>query len=441
MLGCLVVRRESEVRCPSCEAVRPGGSSSRWSRGVLYKGDADREGAAYAQQVDASGVRRIGARSQAMDWLLVASLLLLVWFEIWVEPIFQTGMPGPRVPLTLLATLAVVPLLARRVYPLAALSVMCAAMVAVGIVGDPEQSTFVLGIGLFIGTYSLGACATARHAIIGAGVVIAATIVFDSLTFVDKTLVDVFVPMLLFAAAFFGGTQVQRQRQRAGELAEHAAVLERNHELEMRAAVADERTRIARELHDVVAHAISVMGIQAGAARRTLAPGQDAQQEALLDVERLGREALDEMQRMLGVLRTGDDRQGIGPLPGLADVQTLAADARRTGLKVALDVAPDLDGLPAGVQLTAYRIIQEALTNVRRHAHASRVDIALRRCDHHLEVTIIDNGNGTEGDPIVGNGLIGMRERAALHHGTLSAGTGDDHGFTVRARLPVQAGA
>ena len=371
----------------------------------------------------------------------MASLLLLMVFEIWIEPIFQTGMPGPRVPLTLLATLAVAPLLARRVYPLAALSVMCAAAVAIGIVGDPEQSTFVLAPVLLVGIYSLAAYATSRHAIIGAGVVVAATVVSEWLTFVDKTLADVFVPMLLFAAAFFAGTQVQRQRRRAGELAAHAAVLERSHELEMRAAVTDERTRIARELHDVVAHAISVMGIQAGAARRTLAPDLHAQREALLEVERLGREALDEMQRMLGVLRTGNDEQATGPLPGLADVATLAADARPAGLEVALEVVEDLNDLPAGLQLTVYRIVQEALTNVRKHADASRVDITIARCGDHLEVTIADDGRGTDGEAIAGNGLIGMHERAAMHHGSLSAGPADERGFAVEARLPIQAGA
>jgi signal transduction histidine kinase len=376
-----------------------------------------------------------------MDWLLMASLLLLVVFEIWVEPIFQTGMPGPRLPLTLLATLAVVPLTVRRVYPLAALSVMCGALVAVGVVGDPDQSTFVLLLGLLVGIYSLGAYATPRNTVIGAAVVVVATVVFEWLTFVDKTLVDVFVPVLLLAAAWFAGTQVQRQRNRAGELAEHAALLERSHQLEMYAAMTAERTRIARELHDVVAHAISVMGIQAAAARRTLASGQDAQHEALLEVERLGREALDEMQRMLGVLRTGDDEQGIGPLPGLTDLPRLAKDARGGGLEVALEVTEGLDGLPVGLQLTVYRIVQEALTNVRKHADATTVQITIARCDDHLEVTITDDGKGTNGDPITGNGLIGMRERAAIHHGTLSAGPGNEQGFTVRARLPTQAGA
>jgi signal transduction histidine kinase len=373
-----------------------------------------------------------------MDWLLVASLLLLAWFEIWVEPIFQTGMPGPRVPLTLLVIMAVVPLLARRAFPLAALSVMCVGMVAVGVVGEPDQSTFVLLLGLLVGIYSLAAYATPRRALAGAAVMVVTAILFEILTFGDKTLADVFVPVLFLAGAFFGGQQVHRQRQRAGELAEHAALQARSHRLEMHAALVAERTRIARELHDVVAHAISVMGVQAGAARRTLAPGQDAQHDALMDVERLGREALDEMQRMLGVLRTADEQQGIGPLPDLAQIPALAADARRTGLRVELDISGDLDDLAPSQQLSAYRIVQEALTNVRKHAHASCVRITIGRCGDDLEVTVADDGTGVVNDPLPGNGLIGMRERAAVHHGTLYAGPGDAHGFTVRALLPAK---
>jgi signal transduction histidine kinase len=419
--------------------IHAGSSSWRWRCEVIHEGDAAIEDAAYALQVDASGVRQVGATSQAMDWLLVASLLLLAWFEIWVEPIFQSGMPGPRVPLTLLATVAVVPLVARRAFPLAALSVICVGMVAVGVVGQADQSTFVLLLGLLVGTYSLAAYATPRHALAGAAMVVVATILFETLTFRDKTLVDVFVPALFLAAAFFGGQQVQRQRQRAGELAEHAALQARSHRLEMHAALVAERTRIARELHDVVAHAISVMGVQAGAARRTLAPGQDAQHGALLDVERLGREALVEMQRMLGMLRPADEQQGIGPLPDLAQIPALAVDARRTGIRVDLDISGDLDHLAPSQQLSVYRIVQEALTNVRKHAHASSVRITIGRCGDELEVMIADDGKGVTNDPPPGNGLIGMRERAAIHHGTLYAGPGDEHGFTVRARLPIKA--
>lgn len=378
------------------------------------------------------------ATSRPADWLVVASLLVLSWFEIWIEPIFQTGMPGPRVPLTLLSALTLAPLLARRTVPLTALTVMCLGSLAVGIVGDPDQSSFVLLLGLLIGTYSLAAHATPQNALIGAAVVAVSAVALNSVTFEGQTLVDAVVPVLFLGAAWAVGKEVHHQRQRAVELAEHTALLERTSRLEVHAAVAAERTRIARELHDVVAHAISVMGIQASAARRTLAPGQEAQQAALLDVERLGREALEEMQRMLGVLRDEGGGEGTHPLPDLGQLSALAVDARAAGLEVALDEGPgDLHLLPPGVQLTAYRIVQEALTNVRKHAPGSAVRIALARGPAGLEIAVADDGAGTVGEPKPGHGLIGMRERVAMHAGTLYAGPGEERGFLVRACLPV----
>jgi signal transduction histidine kinase len=382
-------------------------------------------------------VRTVLARSRWMDWLIMASLLLLAWFEIWVEPIFQTGMPGPQLPLTVLAMVTLTPLLARRVFPLGAITVMCLGYLGIGVVGDPEQSTFPLILGVLVGAYSLAAYGTPRNALLGAAVIFVTGVVLSSITFAQQTLVDALVPGLFVAGAWIIGKEVHRQRQRASELADRTALLARTHQLEMAAAVTTERTRIARELHDVVAHAISVMGIQAGAARRTLAPGQMAQREALLDVERLGREALTEMQRMLGVLRTGEDEQAADPLPNITGISALAEDARRAGVEVEVDVAGEPERLPAGLQLTAYRIVQEALTNVRKHARASRVDLTIARYGEHLEVSIADDGEGVTGVPEPGNGLIGMRERVAMHHGTLYAGPGEGQGFLVRVRLPV----
>lgn len=383
-------------------------------------------------------VRRWVVASRPADWLMVASLLLLAWFEIWVEPIFQTGMPGPRVSLTLLAALTLAPLLARRAFPLMVLTVMCLGSLAVGIVGDSDQSSFVLLLGLLIGTYSVAAHAIPRNALLGAVVVAVSAIVLNSVTFEEQALVDAVVPVLFLGAAWVVGKEVHHQRQRAGEMAERTALIARAQRLEVHAAVLAERTRIARELHDVVAHAISVMGIQASAARRTLAPGQEAQQAALLDVERLGREALEEMQQMLGVLRAEEDGEGTHPLPNLTQLSALAADARTAGIAVDIDEWPgELHLLPPGIQLTAYRIVQEALTNVRKHAPDSAVHITLTRGPAGLEIAIADDGVGAISEPTPGNGLIGMRERVAMHTGTLYAGPGGERGFLVHACLPV----
>ena len=363
---------------------------------ILRKRDSVAPRCTYDHQMGAPMARRWMLTTRPADWLMVASLLLLAWFEIWVEPIFQTGMPGPRVPLTLLAALTLVPLVARRAFPLTVLTVMCLGSLTVGIVGDTDQSSFVLLLGLLIGTYSLAAHATPRNALVGAAVVGATAIVLSSVTFEEQTLVDAVVPVLFLGAAWIVGKEIHHQRQRAGEMAEHTALIARAHRLEVHAAVAAERTRIARELHDVVAHAISVMGIQASAARRTLAPGQEAQQAALLDVERLGREALEEMQRMLGVLRAEQDGEGAHPLPNLTQLSALVADARTAGLAVDIDEGPgELHLLPTGIQLTAYRIVQEALTNVRKHAPDSAVHITLTRGPAGLEIAIVDNGAKT----------------------------------------------
>lgn len=390
-------------------------------------------------RVETGFVRTLTATTRLWDWLLMTSLLLLTLFEIWIEPIFQTGMPGPRLALTLLATVTLAPLLVRRAFPLAALTVMCLGMVAVAIVGDSDQSTFVLLLGLLVGTYSLSAYATPRDAVIGAMVMAVATIAFAALTFAGKMLVDELVPGLFLAGAWTAGKETQRQRKRALDAAEHSRLSVRAHQLEVAGALAAERSRIARELHDVVAHAISIMGIQAGAARRTLEAGQTEQHDALLDVERLGREALEEMQRMLAVLRTSGDEQYLSPLPDLAQLPALADVTRRAGVDVVLDMTDELDHLAPSMQLAAYRIVQEGLTNVRKHAEASRVHIRITCCNPDLEVIVADDGIGVSEEPAVGNGLIGMRERVAIHQGSLYVGPGDGQGFLVRATFPVQS--
>ncbi len=404
---------------------------------ILREEDGAASRATYHRGMGAAAVRRWVSTSRPADWLMVGILLLLAWFEIWVEPIFQTGMPGPRIPLTVLSAVAITPLLARRSLPLASLTVMCAGTLAIGVVGAKHQSSFVLLLAILIGTYSLAAHASARNALLGAVVVGVSTIVLGSVTFEGQTPADAVVPIMFLGAAWVVGKEVHHQRQRAGEMAERTALIARAHHLEVDAAVAAERTHIARELHDVVAHAISVMGIQASAARRTLEPGQEAQRAALLDVERLGREALEEMRRMLGVLRAPEDGEGTHPLPDLSQLSALASDARTAGLGVHIDGDVGLHLLPHGVQLTAYRIVQEALTNVRKHAPGSTVRITLTRDSAGLEIAVADDGAGTVGETRPGHGLLGMRERVSLHAGTLDAGPGPECGFVVRARLPV----
>jgi signal transduction histidine kinase len=219
-----------------------------------------------------------------------------------------------------------------------------------------------------------------------------------------------------------------------------AAQLERERDEGARAAVEAERARIGRELHDVIGHSISVMGVQAGAVRRVLAPELEREREALLAVERTGRDAVTEMRRLLGFLRPDDEGASpTEPLPTLKRLDELVVEMRRAGLDVELHVEGDLDDLSAGRALAAFRIVQEAFTNALRHAPGSHVRAALCSAPGELRIEVVDDGNGrAPAEPDRGGyGLIGMRERVTLYGGTLEAGPRPDRGFAVVARLPT----
>jgi signal transduction histidine kinase len=217
-----------------------------------------------------------------------------------------------------------------------------------------------------------------------------------------------------------------------------AAELERERDEKARLAVAEERARIARELHDVIGHSISVMGVQAGAVRRLLRPEQEREREALLAVERTGRDAVDEMRRLLGFLRQGEQGEGPSPLPTLGRVDDLVADMRRAGLQVELCVEGALEDLPPGRGLAAFRILQEAITNVLKHAPGAHVRVFLLRTSAELQIKVVDDGNGRSPAATgTGYGIIGMRERVAMYGGTLEVGPGAEDGFSVLARLPL----
>jgi signal transduction histidine kinase len=221
-------------------------------------------------------------------------------------------------------------------------------------------------------------------------------------------------------------------------LRERAERLERERELMAQQAVGDERVRIARELHDVVAHNVSLMVVQAQALAAT--SPESTQHETLGQVADLGREALSEMHRMLGVLRLQDGgAPEFEPQPGVRDLPTLIERTRQAGLDAQLNIEGSSRGLPAAVDLSVYRIVQEALTNVVRHAHATQVTVTLVYAPDTLEVTVLDDGNGPNGDPgDHGHGLVGMRERVALFDGELETGQRSyGTGYRVRALIPT----
>lgn len=371
------------------------------------------------------------------DLLLVGVLLLVAEFEIWVAPIFQTGLPGPQAVLGALAAAAISPLAVRRRMPLGALTCTAAGMLAIGVVGAREQSAFPLLLALLIAIYSVAAHASAPRALLGGALVLVVGAVYSGLTWADgDSPVDVLVPYLFIVATWLAGREVWRLRVASVMAVERSRLIGQVRERDAQVAVADERTRIARELHDVVAHGISVMGVQAAAARATLSADQDDAREALLAVERLGRESLDEMHVMLGVLRGDAQPATLEPLPDLARLPELVDAARRGGLAVELIADGHPPRLAPGLSLSAYRIVQESLTNARKHgASAARVD--LRHRPGFLDIVVQDDGPGPPPDLHPGHGLLGMRERVALHGGELRFGADPGGGFLVQASLPV----
>jgi signal transduction histidine kinase len=215
--------------------------------------------------------------------------------------------------------------------------------------------------------------------------------------------------------------------------------IERDHVLAARDAVAAERTRIARELHDAVAHSMSVMVVQAGAARSVLASDPVSAARAMERVEETGRTGLAEMRRLLAILTAGDDAPGLAPQPGLAHLDELLGRVRGAGLPVERIVQGEERELPPGIDLTAYRLVQEALTNTLKHAGGAHARVRIHYGDDALELEVDDDGRGPQNADTVagGHGLVGMRERVAMFEGTLEAGARPGGGYRVRARIPV----
>lgn len=250
------------------------------------------------------------------------------------------------------------------------------------------------------------------------------------------------IPKLaLFAIAWVIGDNMRTRRAYLAELEARAARLEREREERAERAVAEERARIARELHDVIAHNVSVMVVQASAGEDLFDTHPARARESLSSVAATGRAALAELRRLLGVIRAENDQQGVvayTPQPGIDSVDELVRQVRKTGLAVELSVLGEPREVPEAVGLCAYRIIQEALTNTLKHADASQAQVSVRYVADALELAVLDDGrsasaNGDTG----GHGLIGMRERVALFGGELTAERRVGHGYAVRARLPL----
>jgi signal transduction histidine kinase len=319
----------------------------------------------------------------------------------------------------------------RRQDPVAVLAVMGATGAVTVLAGWPPV---ILGPAVLAAVHALGAAREPRSAlpVVGAAVVVMAALVSAA----DADASTVVGNGLAFAVAWFLG---DRQRLARTDVARaEAASAER-----ARQAVAEERLRIARELHDVVAHALSVIAVQAGTGRVLIDTDATTARQALASIETESRSALGEMRRLLDVLRDdGDPAAGdLAPSPGLDDLEDLVAATARTGLPVAVRMEGERVPLPVGAELAAYRIVQEALTNVRRHATgATEVQVRVAWVPGAIDVEVLDDGTPVE--PVVpGNGLIGMRERASLYGGSVEAAARPDGGFRVAARIPCGDGS
>jgi signal transduction histidine kinase len=248
---------------------------------------------------------------------------------------------------------------------------------------------------------------------------------------------DYFFIGTFIALSWTVGFVLSRRATQARELAERAGRLEREHAEAAERAVADERQRIARELHDVIAHSVSVMTVQAGAVRRLLLPEQEKEREALETVEATGRDALTEMRRLVGLLREQGAMPEFSPQPGLGSMDALLETVRSAGLPVELDVDGDPRELPAGVDLAAYRVVQEALTNALKYGGTAHAWVALHWREGELELEVSNDGRGDGDGSGGGHGLAGMRERVALYGGDVESGPRDGGGYVVRARIPI----
>lgn len=245
-----------------------------------------------------------------------------------------------------------------------------------------------------------------------------------------------------FVASFVLGEVSRGRREYLEQVEQRALDAERTREEEARRRAGEERIRIARELHDVLAHHISVINVQSGVAVHLLDRQPEQARTALVAISQASKEALQELRATLGVLRQVDDDDSRRPAPGLATLDELVDRARSTGLEVEVRVTGVERAIPTGIDLAAYRIIQEALTNVARHARAARASISVDHQPHRVVINVEDDGAASPADPVVaGNGLIGMRERATAAGGTLEAGPLPDGGFHVRAVLPTEGRA
>ena len=371
--------------------------------------------------------------------LLIALLAIVAILDVVV------GRGSPGAPTTTLwfclpaLAILVLPVFARRWFPFAGPAGYWLLAAGISFV-DPllipyPESLFLLGLAT---AFLLGNLRDLRRAGLGLAIVVgaAATLIYNIPG--HSVFQLVFIPVD-FAVAWVAGLAVRARAERAEVAESRATQAEEGRDAATRVAVAEERARIARELHDIVAHAVSVMVLQVGAVRHRLPDPMAEDRDALRGVEQAGRGALAEMRRLLSVMRREGDGLELAPQPGLDGLDSLIKEISRAGLPVELHVAGERFPLPPGIDLSAYRIVQEGLTNALKHARATHAEVTVRYAPDEVGIEVHDDGTGAtpSDDHGPGHGLIGIRERVRLYGGEMTAGTTNGGGFTLSTRLPL----
>ena len=378
----------------------------------------------------ATMLRRLGAHPQRIDAVIAVTLVLV--------GLLETATIAPKRPLGVHITLTVLVMGAialRRRFPLTVVTVVMLGTLLI----DPNGELAIF-VALLLVSFTVGAELDPPRTFVGLGLALGPMITYFLIT--GGAASDYVAITILYGGSWLIGRMLRERTRRSAEAVERADRAERDREEQARRAVAEERARIARELHDVVTHSISVVAVQSQAVRRRLDPAQRREIDDLRVVEATARQAMAEMRRLFGVLRAEGERPSLSPQPGLDQLDRLVEENRAAGVPVSVEVAGEPVPLSPGLGLAAYRIVQEALTNVRKHAPGGRVTVRLRYGDHELDLDVEDTG-GTAGDATDGSGygLVGMRERVALYGGTFDAAARPGGGFVVRACLPFREGA
>ncbi|HWL33730.1 MAG TPA: sensor histidine kinase [Gaiellaceae bacterium] len=370
------------------------------------------------------------ARDYVFEAIALAAVVL-TQIDVW------TNLDDNRIRLAAIALFTAGALLFRRRAPFVVpLAVASGAVAFTLLDATAAYETDTMFLVLILAAWAAGSLLDGRQALVAlAALLVAGWTVFLRAPDVPWTeLVWLSIPLV-------GTTVLSAATARHSERARRAEQRVLEAEAEARRAVDDERGRITRELHDVLAHSVSVMTVQASAVRRLLTPDQEREREALMTVEETGRQALAEMRRLLGIMRTEAEPPALAPQPGIGTLPELVEQVRQSGLPVELTVEGTPVKLPAGVDLSAYRIVQEALTNTLKHAGPAHAWVAVRYAGEDVEIEVANDGNSQHDGDSGGHGLVGMRERVALCGGELESGPRPGGGFKISARLPVAGGA